>query len=146
MRSAPVGRNNDTASSGAPVLEERKTEKLLGDWARSAVGTRGHPIQEGILEEVTFQLSQEGQRKSDLAEKQGWWREEGIGRWRRGLGELGGMWGKLTGESEQAKQTQRGLNATPRNFVWNRGALRFVRTPRHDQIHVSLGTRRLIPE
>lgn len=80
-----VHRNNPISSPGAPILGERETEKLLGDQERNAIGTRGHQIQEGILEEVTFQLSEEGQSESGLAKKQeeilGSWKEEETGHW-----------------------------------------------------------------
>ena len=93
--SALVHRNNPTSSPGAPILGERETERLLGDQERNAIGSRGHQIQEGILEEVTFQLSQEGQRESGLAKKQeeilGSWKEEERGRWMQTVGELGGV-------------------------------------------------------
>ena len=53
--SALVHRNDPTSSPGAPILGEKETERLLRDQERNAIGTRGHQIQEGILEEVTFQ-------------------------------------------------------------------------------------------
>lgn len=88
-----VHRNNPISSPGAPILGERETAKLLGDQERNTIGTRGHQIQEGILEEVTFQLSEEGQSESGLAEKQeeilGSWKEEETGRWTQRVGELG---------------------------------------------------------
>lgn len=93
--SALVHRNDPTSSPGAPILREKETERLLGDQERNAIGTRGHQIQEGILEEVTFQLSQEGQSESGLAKKQeeilGSWKEEERGRWTQRVRELGGL-------------------------------------------------------
>lgn len=76
-------------------MGEKETERLLGDQERNAIGTRGHQIQEDILEEVTFQLSQEGQSESGLAKKQeeilGSWKEEERGRWTQRVRELGAV-------------------------------------------------------